>query len=90
MGLPGQRHYHVHTAKEDPMSVAPRQTSALAVVSLVMGIASWTVLPFVASIVAIITGHMARAEIRRRPHELPRSARQSGLGRRPPRSRWCR
>ena len=31
------------------MSVAPRQTSALAVVSLVMGIASWTVLPFVAS-----------------------------------------
>lgn len=56
------------------MSVAPRQTSALAVVSLVMGIASWTVLPFVASIVAsivaIITGHMARAEIRRRPHEL--------------------
>ena len=35
-----------------------------------MGIASWTVLPFVASIVAIITGHMARAEIRRRPHEL--------------------
>lgn len=52
------------------MSVAPRQTSALAVVSLVMGIASWTVLPFVASIVAIITSHMARAEIRRRPHEL--------------------
>ena len=52
------------------MSVAPRQTSALAVVSLVMGIASWTVLPFVASIVAIITGHMARAEIRRRQHEL--------------------
>lgn len=52
------------------MSVAPRQTSALAVFSLVMGIASWTVLPFVASIVAIITGHMARAEIRRRPHEL--------------------
>ena len=52
------------------MSVAPRQTSALAVVSLVTGIASWTVLPFVASIVAIITGHMARAEIRRRPTEL--------------------
>lgn len=52
------------------MSVAPRQTSTLAVVSLVMGIASWTVLPFVASIVAIITGHMARAEIRRRPYEM--------------------
>lgn len=52
------------------MSVAPRQTSALAVTSLVMGIASWTVLPFVGSLLAIITGHMARAEIRRRPQEL--------------------
>lgn len=52
------------------MSVPNRQTSGLAVVSLVMGICSWTVLPFVASVVAIITGHMARAEIRRRPHEL--------------------
>ncbi len=52
------------------MSVAPRQTSALAVLSLVLGIASWTVLPFVASLVAIITGHMARGEIRRRPTEL--------------------
>lgn len=52
------------------MSVPPRQTSALAVVSLVTGIASWTVLPLVGAIVAIITGHMARAEIRRRPHEL--------------------
>lgn len=52
------------------MSAAPRQTSALAVVSLVMGIASWTVMPFVGSVVAIITGHMARGEIRRRPLEL--------------------
>ncbi|WMJ68971.1 DUF4190 domain-containing protein [Stenotrophomonas sp. 24(2023)] len=52
------------------MSVPPRQTSALAVVSLVTGIASWTALPFVGAIVAIITGHMARAEIRRRPQEL--------------------
>ncbi|AWH17435.1 hypothetical protein C1922_09040 [Stenotrophomonas sp. ZAC14D2_NAIMI4_7] len=52
------------------MSVAPRQTSTVAVLSLVLGIAGWTVLPFVASIVAIITGHMARAEIRRRPTDL--------------------
>ncbi|KAG1433631.1 hypothetical protein G6F55_014674 [Rhizopus delemar] len=35
-----------------------------------MGIASWTVLPFVASIVAIVTGPMARAAIRRRPLDL--------------------
>ncbi|HDS0948618.1 TPA: DUF4190 domain-containing protein [Stenotrophomonas maltophilia] len=52
------------------MSVAPRQTNALAVISLVLGIAGWTVLPFVASLVAIITGHLARGEIRRRPTEL--------------------
>lgn len=52
------------------MSVAPRQTSTVAVLSLVLGIAGWTVLPLVASIVAIITGHMARAEIRRRPTDL--------------------
>lgn len=52
------------------MSVAPRQTSVLAIASLVTGIAGWSVLPFVSSIAAIITGHLARAEIRRRPHEL--------------------
>ena len=47
-----------------------RQTSALAVVSLVMGIVGWTVLPFIGSLVAIITGHMARADIRRQPQSL--------------------
>ena len=52
------------------MSVPNRQTSGLAVASLVLGICSWTVLPFIASIGAIITGHMARADIRRRPYEL--------------------
>ena len=52
------------------MSIPSRQTSGLAVVSLVMGICSWTILPILGSLVAIITGHMARAEIRRRPLEL--------------------
>ncbi len=47
-----------------------RQTSALAVVSLVMGIVGWTVLPFIGSLVAIVTGHMARGEIRRQPQAL--------------------
>nr|KAJ9617502.1 hypothetical protein H2204_013764 [Knufia peltigerae] len=65
----GQRHYHVGTATEDSMSVPPRQTNALAVVSLIAGICSWTVLPGVAALVAIITGHLARAEIRRRAGE---------------------
>ena len=35
-------------------------TSSLAVTSLVFGILSWCVLPFVGAIVAIICGHMAR------------------------------
>jgi len=52
------------------MSLPPRQTSSMAVISLVMGILGWTVLPFIGSIGAIITGHLARAEIRRRPQQL--------------------
>ncbi|WP_261997476.1 DUF4190 domain-containing protein [Stenotrophomonas sp. Ste96] len=52
------------------MSLPPRQTSAMAVVSLIMGILGWTALPFIGSVAAIITGHLARAEIRRRPLEL--------------------
>jgi hypothetical protein len=42
-----------------------KQTNNLAIVSLVSGILGWTLLPWVGSLVAIITGHMARAEIRR-------------------------
>ncbi|WP_372013122.1 DUF4190 domain-containing protein [Pseudoxanthomonas sp. 10H] len=42
-----------------------RQTSSLAIASLVSGILGWTLLPFIGTVVAIITGHMARAEIRR-------------------------
>ncbi|MGN2250053.1 DUF4190 domain-containing protein [Frateuria edaphi] len=42
-----------------------RTTSAMAVVSLVSGIASWCVLPLVGAIVAVVCGHLARGEIRR-------------------------
>jgi uncharacterized protein DUF4190 len=49
------------------MNVPVRQTSTLAVVSLVAGILGWTLLPFVGSLVAIVTGHLARKEIRRSP-----------------------
>ncbi len=45
--------------------VVEPKTNALSIVALVAGIAGLTVLPFLASIVAIITGHMARAEMRR-------------------------
>lgn len=47
-----------------------RTTSSLAIASLVSGILGWTLLPFIGTLVAIVTGHMARAEIRRRPLEL--------------------
>ena len=52
------------------MSVPPRRTSSLAVVSLVAGLLGWTLAPWLGSIIAIITGHMARAEIRREPAAL--------------------
>ncbi|MCR6495882.1 DUF4190 domain-containing protein [Thermomonas sp. S9] len=52
------------------MNATPRQTSALAVVSLVAGILGWTLLPVLGSVVAIVCGHLARAEIRRAPQAL--------------------
>ncbi len=50
--------------------VTPPATSVLAIVSLVMGVLSWFFLPVLGPIVAIITGHMARGEIRRSPTPL--------------------
>lgn len=49
------------------MNATVRQTSTLAIVSLVFGILGWTLLPFIGSLVAVFTGHMARKEIRRNP-----------------------
>jgi hypothetical protein len=43
---------------------SPSSTSTLAVISLIAGIASWLFLPFVGAIAAIITGNMAKKEIR--------------------------
>ncbi len=48
-----------------PPPNGPRRTSAMAITSLVAGILGWTLLPFIGSVVAIITGHMARSEIKR-------------------------
>ncbi len=53
-----------------PQPPPARQTSGLAVVSLVMGILSWLLLPILGSLTAIITGHMARSEIRRQPERM--------------------
>lgn len=47
------------------MNEPVRPTSPLAIASLVSGILGWTLLPLLGSIVAVVTGHMARAEIRR-------------------------
>ena len=40
-------------------------TNSLAVVSLVSAILSWILCPFVGAVVAVITGHIARNQIRR-------------------------
>lgn len=51
--------------------IAPaRSTNTMAVVSLVFGILSWVMIPAIGAIVAIITGHMARAEIRRNQNQM--------------------
>ena len=47
------------------------RTSTLAVVSLVFGILTWCLLPFVGALVAGVCGHLARSEIRRAPPDAP-------------------
>jgi Domain of unknown function (DUF4190) len=46
------------------------RTSTLAIVSIVTGIASWIIIPFLGAIIAIVTGHMAKSEIRGSAGEL--------------------
>lgn len=46
-------------------AIPARPTNPLAIVSLIAGVLGWTLLPVLGSIAAVITGHMARAEIRR-------------------------
>ena len=57
----------VPTAASYPPAVIVRSppTNSLAVVSLVSAILSWVLCPFVAAVVAVITGHIARSQIRR-------------------------
>ena len=60
------------------MNAPIRQTSTLAVVSLVFGILGWTLLPFLGSLVAVVCGHMARGEIRRAQGNLEGGGRGRG------------
>lgn len=46
-----------------PMAYA-KKDSALAIVSLVTGLVGWTFFPIIGAIAAIITGHLAKKEIR--------------------------
>jgi hypothetical protein len=46
------------------LPLGPR-TSTMAIISLIGGITGWTILPFLGSIVAVITGHMAQSEIKK-------------------------
>ena len=46
-----------------PYPVAGR-TNTMAVISLASGIASWVVFPLVGGVVAVITGHLAKRQIR--------------------------
>jgi len=43
---------------------APAPTSTLSLTSLMMGILGWIFLPVVGGIIAVITGHLAKKEIR--------------------------
>ena len=51
-----------------PVTLPPiptvKKDSALAIVSLVCGLVGWTFLPLIGAIAAIITGHLAKKEIR--------------------------
>lgn len=42
----------------------PAPTSSLSLTSVIMGVVGWTLLPIVGAIIAVITGHMAKKEIR--------------------------
>jgi len=46
-----------------PAYAAPR-TNSLAVVSLVAGIAAWIICPLIGAIVAVVSGHIARNQIK--------------------------
>src|SRR5512133_2599624 len=44
--------------------VGAKKDSGLAIASLICGIAAWIIFPVVAAIAAVVTGHLAKKEIR--------------------------
>jgi len=53
--------------EQPPLNPAPLPTSTLAIVSLVAGILGFTLLPAIGTVVALITGTLARQETRSHP-----------------------
>ena len=51
-------------SNQPPHAPPAKPNSNLAMVSMILGILGWTVLPTIGSIIAIITGHMAKNEIK--------------------------
>ena len=66
-GPPPESHHPYGPPQYGPM---PPPTSGLAIASLVAGLIGWTFAPIVGALVAVVTGHMARAEIRSRRGEV--------------------
>lgn len=68
-GQLGQQAPHGYGANQGyqgyPAYAPPVATNGLAVASLVASIIGWTAIPFLASIAAVVLGHMAQAQIRR-------------------------
>lgn len=55
----------VVTEVVNPAPVMVAKTNVLAIVALISGVVGLTFVPFLGSIVAVVTGHMARKELRR-------------------------
>lgn len=75
--------YAPYGAPVYPAVPAPRPTSGLAITSLICGIAGvvlvWAIIPVLASIAAVITGHMALGQTRRDPGISGRGMAIAGL-----------
>jgi hypothetical protein len=48
----------------EPENKTPAPTSSFSTTSLMMGILGWTLIPIVGGIIAVITGHLAKKDIR--------------------------
>lgn len=64
MSQPQQPPYQQYAPAGQPYGSAPRRpTNGLAIVSLVASLVGVTIVPFIGSIVGVVTGHMARRQI---------------------------